>query len=50
MNNLDKAKIIIKAFYEFADLGIYNSRNVAGDVLETIYNIKELEDGILENF
>ena len=37
MNNLDKAKIIIKAFYEFADLGIYNSRNVAGDVLETIY-------------
>ena len=37
MNNLEKAKEIIKAYYEYADCGIFNNRNVVGDIMRTIY-------------
>lgn len=38
MNNLEKAKEIIKEHYSDADCGIFDSRNIVGDVMETIYN------------
>lgn len=37
MSNLEKAKEIVKAFYRVANLGIFNSRNLVGDAMETIY-------------
>lgn len=37
MSNLEKAKEIIKANYEDADCGIFNSRNTIGDTMNTIY-------------
>ncbi len=37
MSNLEKAKEIIKTYYEDADCGIFNSRNTVGDTMETIY-------------
>jgi len=37
MNNFTKAKEIVKAYYEYADCGIFNSRNIIGDMMETIY-------------
>lgn len=37
MSNLEKAKEIIKAHYSDAECGIFNSRNIVGDVMETIY-------------
>ena len=37
MNNLEKAKEIIKTHYNFAQHGIFNCRNLVGDVMETIY-------------
>ena len=37
MSNLEKAKEIVKTYYRVADCGIFNSRNVVGDVMETIY-------------
>lgn len=38
MNNLEKAKEVIKEHYEFADCGIFNTRNCAGDIMTTIYD------------
>ena len=35
---LDKAKEIIEKFYEQAECGIYNSRNLVGDPMVNIYN------------
>ncbi len=37
MNNLEKAKKIVKACYRMADCGIFNSRNFAGDIMCNIY-------------
>ena len=37
MSNLEKAKEIVKAHYENADCGIFNSRNTLGDSMVTIY-------------
>lgn len=37
MSNLEKAKEIIKKYYKFANCGIYDCRNIAGDEMGTIY-------------
>jgi hypothetical protein len=37
MSNLEKAKEIVKAYYKNANYGIFNSRNIIGDMMETIY-------------
>lgn len=37
MNNLEKAKEIIKENFKDADCGIFNSRNIVGDTMHTIY-------------
>lgn len=37
MTNFEKAKEIVKEYYEDGDCGIFNSRNIAGDKMETIY-------------
>ena len=37
MANLEKAKEIIREYYRIADCGIFNSRNIVGDVMKTIY-------------
>lgn len=42
MNNLEKAKEVIKEHYEEADCGIFNTRNWSGDIMTTVYD----EDGI----
>lgn len=42
MNNLEKAKEIIKALYNVADCGIFDSRNVAGDAMTTVYEDENL--------
>lgn len=42
MSNLEKAKEIVKAYYSVADLGIFNSRNLVGDVMTTIYRDEDL--------
>ena len=42
MNNLEKAKEVIKEHYEEADCGIFNTRNWAGDIMTTVYD----EDGL----
>ena len=42
MSNLEKAKEIVKEYYENADCGIFNSRNTVGDVMTTIYEDENL--------
>lgn len=42
MSKLEKAKEIIKKYYDEADCGIFNSRNLVGDSMSTIYD----EDGL----
>ena len=42
MSNLEKAKEIVKAHYEEADCGIFDSRNIMGDPMTTIYEDAEL--------
>lgn len=42
MSNLEKAKTIIKDNFEAGDCGLYNTRNIAGDTMNTIYK----EDGL----
>lgn len=37
MNNLEKAKEIVKEYYSDAECGIFDSRNIVGDVMKTIY-------------
>lgn len=39
---LEKAKEIVKANYKDADCGIFSTRNLVGDMMETIYE----EDGL----
>lgn len=42
MSNLEQAKEIVKAYYKNANCGIFNSRNIIGDMMETIYQSKDL--------
>lgn len=42
MNKLEKAKEIIKEHYEEAKYGIFDSRNTAGDYMDTLYEKNEL--------
>lgn len=37
MSNLEKAKTIIKENFEAGDCGLFNTRNIAGDNMTTIY-------------
>lgn len=37
MSNLEKAKEIVKAYYKVANCGIYDSRNICGNSMRTIY-------------
>ena len=43
MNNLKKAKEIVKENFENAPCGLFNTRNVAGDVMTNIYD----ENGLI---
>lgn len=38
MTKLDIAKEIIKEYYNLADCGLYDTRNIIGDPMETIYD------------
>ena len=42
MNKLDIAKKIIKENYKNADCGIFDTRNIVGDSMTTIYRGNEL--------
>lgn len=42
MNKLDVAKKVIKEYIKEAECGIYDTRNIAGDSMTTIFN----EDGL----
>ena len=42
MNKLEKAKEIITENFSLYDCGLFNSRNLVGDPMSTIYN----EDGL----
>lgn len=42
MDKLDKAKKVIKEYIKEAECGIYNTRNIAGDSMTTIFD----EDGL----
>ena len=35
---LENAKKIIKEYFLLADCGLFNTRNIFGDLMETIYN------------
>lgn len=42
MNKLQKAKEIIKKYYNEADCGIFNVRNHVGDIMANIYDSDDL--------
>ena len=42
MTKLERAKEVIKQNYEDADCGIFFTRNLIGDPMETIYEDKEI--------
>ena len=42
MTSLEKAKEIIAEHIEEADCGIFDSRNIVGDEMETLYDDNEL--------
>lgn len=50
MNNLEKAKEIVKKYYKDAYCGIFNSRNVIGDEMITIYKNESLTIEICYNY
>jgi hypothetical protein len=37
MTKLEKAKEIVSKYYKVADCGIFNSRNILGDPMATVY-------------
>lgn len=43
MNKLEKAKEIIKENFSLSDCGLFNTRNLVGDPMSTIYD----EDGLI---
>lgn len=50
MNNLEKAKEIVKKYYKDADCGIFDSRNILGDSMITIYEDEGLKIDICYNY
>lgn len=50
MNSLEKAKEIVKKYYKDADCGIFDSRNILGDSMITIYKDKSLTINICYNY
>lgn len=42
MNKLEKAKKIIKAYYNVADCGIFDCGNWVGDAMTTVYEDESL--------
>jgi len=50
MSKLNIAKDIIKGFYLLADCGIYNTRNIMGDPMTTIYEDNGLTIDICYNY
>lgn len=50
MTKLDIAKDIIKGFYFLADCGLYNTRNIVGDRMTTIYEDNGLTIDICYNY
>lgn len=42
MSNLEKAKEVVKAYYRYAQCGIFDSQNIVGDETRTIYEGKGL--------
>ena len=49
-NNLEIAKKIIKENFEEHDCGIFNTRNIVGDFMETIYNKDELQIDVCDGY
>lgn len=50
MTKLDIAKEIIKEHYEEADCGLYDTRNIVGDWMTTIYEDNGLTIDICYNY
>ena len=50
MTKLDIAKKIIKEHYEEADCGLYDTRNIVGDWMTTIYEDDGLTIDICYNY
>lgn len=50
MTKLDIAKEIIKEHYEEADCGLYDTRNIVGDWMTTIYEDDSLTIDICYNY
>ena len=50
MTKLDIAKEIIKEYYEEADCGLYDTRNIVGDWMTTIYEDDSLTIDICYNY
>ncbi len=50
MSNLEKAKEIVKEHYSDARYGIFNSRNLVGDVMSTIYTGESLTIDICRHY
>lgn len=42
MTKLEKAKEIVNIYYKVANCGIFNSRNIVGDRMETVYAEEDL--------
>lgn len=42
MSKLEKAKEVIKKYYDDATCGIFDSRNIVGDLMDNIYEDEEL--------
>ena len=42
MTKLEKAKEIIEIFYHDAECGLFDTRNIAGDLMENLYDDGEL--------
>lgn len=42
MSNLEKAKEIVKAYYSVANCGIFNTLNIVGDSMTTVYEDDDL--------
>lgn len=43
MANMEKIKEVIKEYYDDANYGLYDCRNLVGDPMETIYDDNEVQ-------
>jgi len=50
MNKLDTAKKIIKTYYNYGDCGLFDTRNIVGDAMTTIYDNEGLTIDICYNW